>query len=426
MMNIDNTRDSGIVHHVIPDLKERVQAVDPNGGRCLVENCSSTRAIEYCHLVPRSFPQSYLESLEWYWNMRANTLNLDTRCNIFPANASVHHIHDNCRFVLAPEESIVQQYYDTLDPIIRMAWRPRFPIIPDRNNFRYTLIPIKDMEDIAFSRQTLTGAPPIPNDFTTHLYPYDTLPVLISHIHPKYAIVSAGAKLSKLPRDRVHALLQSFPRLLNIMHLYRAWIFPPPANFAEDDSFWPPYDPSDEKDNEDNDEGGKPRGKDHKDTITEKGRCRIQKRPREQSPTGNSPRARAAYRQSDEVDEYEEVEESDCDTVITPKGRYTGGYWRRKQNRRKVVGDRLSASGKRKRSSGLSHVNIGQHTRKVGKMEWNGDALRSWSSQIVPEKQVDLIQDVTALDVEHPDVCGAQVLSKSDAAHLHGGLCASI
>ncbi|KAF5348152.1 hypothetical protein D9756_010774 [Leucocoprinus leucothites] len=385
-MDIDSTPGSShIVHYVSSNLKERVQAVDPTGGRCLVENCSSTRAIEYCYLVPpRSWQISgILNALEWHWNMRANTLNLDTGRNVFPAGASVHHMYDTGRWVLAPEEAIVQQYYDTLDPICG-AVRARFPIIPDRNDFQYTLIPIKDMEDIAFSRQTATDASPVPDNFTTHLYPYDTLPFLVSHIHPKYAIVSAGQNMSCLPLDRLQALVQSFPRLINIMVLYRAWMFHPPINNREDDSFWPPYDPSGDDGSEENEEGD-----DLKDAVTEKGRytgTRL-KRAREESPAGNHPRIRAANQQSGEVEEYEEIEVRDCDSVITRKGRCTGRYRRRKQNRHEVADDRLSASGKEKQSCGLAQMTVGEHTRKVGKMEWNRDAVRSWSSQVLHEKQ---------------------------------------
>ncbi|KXN85948.1 Pre-mRNA-splicing factor brr2 [Leucoagaricus sp. SymC.cos] len=179
-MDIDSTPGSRIVHHACPNIKERVQAVDPNGGRCLVENCSSTRAIQYYHLVPRNVwtDSGILDALEWHWNMRANTLNLDTRRNVFPAGASVHHMLDTGRWVLVPEEAIVQQYYDALDPILKSAERARFPIIPDCNDFQYTLIPIKDMEDIAFTRQMATGGPPVPDNFVTHLFPYNTFPFL--------------------------------------------------------------------------------------------------------------------------------------------------------------------------------------------------------------------------------------------------------
>ncbi|KXN90286.1 hypothetical protein AN958_04427 [Leucoagaricus sp. SymC.cos] len=407
-MDIDSTLGSRIVHHASPNIKERVQAVDPNGGRCLVENCSSTRAIEYYHLVPRKLwtNSGILDALEWRWNMRANTLNIDTHCNVFPAGASVHHMFDTGRWVLVPKEAIVQQYYNALHPILKSAERARFPIIPDRNDFQYTLIPIKDMEDIAFTRQTATGAPPVPEDFVTHLFPYNTFPFLVSHIHPKFAIVSAGAQLLCMPPDRRDALLQSFPRLLNIIVLHQAWTFPLPMNYKEDDSFWPPYDTSDDDGNEDDDEGDDPKDKDYKDAATEKGRYRgTHKRAREESPTGKPPHTRASNRQPGEVDEYGKIEDSDCDTLMTKKGRYTGGYQRRKQNRHEMAGERLSASGKRKRSCGLSRVTVGEHTRKVGKMEWNEDALRNWSSQILPEKQVDPI-GVTALKVEHTDVCG--------------------
>ncbi|KAH7924209.1 hypothetical protein BV22DRAFT_522958 [Leucogyrophana mollusca] len=103
-MDIDNTLGSRIVDYVRPSTKECVQAVDSDEGRCLVENCSPTHGIEYYQLLSRKHWQNadlvydpktnptlvpppirhQLDSLEWHWNLRANTLNLDARCNVFP------------------------------------------------------------------------------------------------------------------------------------------------------------------------------------------------------------------------------------------------------------------------------------------------------------------------------------------------------
>lgn len=37
----------------VPRPRERVAEVDPNKGRCLIENCSTANGIEYAHCVPR-------------------------------------------------------------------------------------------------------------------------------------------------------------------------------------------------------------------------------------------------------------------------------------------------------------------------------------------------------------------------------------
>ena len=33
------------------ELRDRVLETDPNHGRCIVENCDASRAIEYCHII---------------------------------------------------------------------------------------------------------------------------------------------------------------------------------------------------------------------------------------------------------------------------------------------------------------------------------------------------------------------------------------
>ena len=76
-----------------PGIFELVPEVDPNGGRCLLEN--QTGGIEFCHYIPMGIrtdkaPVRYtlrtvleLDYLEWFWNMRYDSLSLDTRYNIF-------------------------------------------------------------------------------------------------------------------------------------------------------------------------------------------------------------------------------------------------------------------------------------------------------------------------------------------------------
>ncbi|TFK19818.1 hypothetical protein FA15DRAFT_157931 [Coprinopsis marcescibilis] len=83
--DLDSTPESRIEDDGRISVIRRVQAVDPNGGRCLVENCSPARIVEYCHVVPRKLwrDTQLLDSLEWFWRMRKNTLNLETRRNIF-------------------------------------------------------------------------------------------------------------------------------------------------------------------------------------------------------------------------------------------------------------------------------------------------------------------------------------------------------
>ncbi|EAU82991.2 hypothetical protein CC1G_09253 [Coprinopsis cinerea okayama7 len=72
--------------------------------------------------------------------------------------------------------------------------------------YNYTFLPLtKDLEQIGIHRQTCDSPPA----FTTHTYPFDTLPTLKSHIHPKFAITHLGAAL----RDLAHSSLERYLKL---------------------------------------------------------------------------------------------------------------------------------------------------------------------------------------------------------------------
>ena len=150
------------------ELKERVLEIDPNHGRCIVENCDTSRAIEYCHIFSRSYwdhsslvrgfyilagmrlmmHHSQLSSLEWFWKMRARTLNLDTCRNVVPSEfcfalmvlhynskqtvgSSVHHMYNAGLWALLPDDAIVQQYSQCLAKDFPIAFTSRedFPVI---------------------------------------------------------------------------------------------------------------------------------------------------------------------------------------------------------------------------------------------------------------------------------------------------------
>lgn len=89
------------------------------------------------------------------------------------------------------------------------------------------------MERIAFLRQYSSTdhalvSHPQPQIFDTlsHGYPFDTLPLLKSHLHPKFAIVDAGRKLSS-SSDLLRKLIQILPALepsiTLLLAVYHMW-----------------------------------------------------------------------------------------------------------------------------------------------------------------------------------------------------------
>ena len=91
-----------------------------------------------------------------------------------------------------------------------------------------------------------TESNPVPWS-TTHHYPFKTLPTIKSHLHPKFAIVNAGAKMQELSDknyDDFARVLRDFPCLRLVMDLLTAWkrsprfsdtTFDVPFDISEDD-----------------------------------------------------------------------------------------------------------------------------------------------------------------------------------------------
>ncbi|EPQ55561.1 hypothetical protein GLOTRDRAFT_110941, partial [Gloeophyllum trabeum ATCC 11539] len=192
-----------------PAVGHRVEAVDPNGRRCTVEHCPRERAVQLCHVLPRSTHETLLSSLEWFWRMRHRSLNLDTRYNIFPLGASLHFLHDHHRWALLPPDEIVNQYAATLRRG-RVAVREDFPAIGN-DIYTYRFLPLhSDMKTFGVTQQT--QHPPTADSFASFVYPFDGL-ILRSHIHPKFAIVELGRKMARLGPEVWVPLVTQWPIL---------------------------------------------------------------------------------------------------------------------------------------------------------------------------------------------------------------------
>ncbi|KAF8196540.1 hypothetical protein BJ912DRAFT_1140837 [Pholiota molesta] len=198
-----------------------------------------------------------MNSIEWFWNMRRKTLNLNTRRNIVCLGASLRTLMDNGNWALLPSEEIIMQYASTLQPgKIAIADRRNFPDIPDGIR-PYRLLPLFRMEKLGITIQ-IDQAPVGPESFVNYVYPFDNLPDFDSHIHPKFAILALGKKLLEMEtksivakRVALNKLLEKFPILEEVRRLYTAWTAIPDAkDVAADGSYAAPDNDSDDDDSE--------------------------------------------------------------------------------------------------------------------------------------------------------------------------------
>ncbi|KAF9037600.1 hypothetical protein BJ165DRAFT_1501962 [Panaeolus papilionaceus] len=196
--------------------KRRAQSADPNLRRCLIENCSKTQAVEVAHVFSRESLTYLIEGLEWNWAMKKGTLNLDTRQNIFFLGASMHEMYKNKIWALLPEKDVVYQYFDKEGSC--PLKRPKFPQV-EGDTFQYKILPIQDMEDVYITRQTTNSNEP----FAVHDYPFEDLPTITSHVHPKFAILHLGQILRNRGVPTKKTLMQKLPWLEDVSELFTWW-----------------------------------------------------------------------------------------------------------------------------------------------------------------------------------------------------------
>ncbi|KAF7424617.1 hypothetical protein PC9H_009925 [Pleurotus ostreatus] len=255
---LEDTLDSRSTRSL--NIAARVNAVCPHKDRCLLQNLGPESGIQYAHVVPRALAQDdeLMNKLEWYWGMARRTIDLDTCYNMFPCGAQFHISHDALRWGLLPSDDIVAQYHDSLTRVHSefYAERTNFPNIPD-GNFSYRFLPLRDMELVPIIRLRMPtpGNSLGPSDTVTHYFPFDTMPILTSHIHPKFAIFELGRQIAAFPMDVKIKLINTTPILCSILDIFRAWSESPPAGFLADTAFNPHPDDDDDEDEDCSDAG---------------------------------------------------------------------------------------------------------------------------------------------------------------------------
>ena len=198
---------------------------------------------------------------------------------------------------------------------------------------------------------TKTDDPPANDDIYIHRYPFDALPTLVSHIHPKFVIVSAGIQLDRIKKEDREAIFKTLPILADIFQIYLAWTRSVVQLEKEDTSFWPPYDPgaNDDSSDDSQNDGDDPNDKDY-GSRTEIGRIGSRKRRMAEPPTPSRPRSSRMRRARNEP----------------------------------MEPDHASRALKRKKSSNLSRRSLIEHTKKTGKIGWDKDAFMEWTRNCQP------------------------------------------
>ncbi|PPQ74144.1 hypothetical protein CVT24_012837 [Panaeolus cyanescens] len=212
------------VHH---SAQERSAHVDPNEQRCLIENRSMNTSVELGHVYDRYFTtdKATMDGIEWCWGLRRGSLHLDTRRNTFVLDISVLKLYKSRKWILIPEESVVDRYF-----VANKKWKPLSrsqmqELKVKETVHRYTIAPVWGMEDVSLARQSSDD----PSIVKIHSYPFETMPTIISHVDPKFVILQAGSVMScDFAPDNLPGVKEGSDTLRKIDRLYLAWTSDPP------------------------------------------------------------------------------------------------------------------------------------------------------------------------------------------------------
>ncbi|KIJ23681.1 hypothetical protein M422DRAFT_39494 [Sphaerobolus stellatus SS14] len=236
--------------------KHKAAVADPNDGKCLLSLQSAP--VQACRLVPRRLRGSKLKSLEWWWGLPYNTLNVDTRYNIVfracflftyhislqtlrAVRPDLHILLDSDYWMLVPDPATIDMIYDLM--LEQLKKRRQRRLIYPTTVFTYRLVPLLPMKEVTITRITPTALnpqDPLPQ-FDDHRYPFANLGPLLSHARPHFALYNAGAKIPPLYSPNIVDIFRQCMQIpttnaagsyiSKIKGLYRLWTSNAPPDF---------------------------------------------------------------------------------------------------------------------------------------------------------------------------------------------------
>jgi hypothetical protein len=115
-------------------------------------------------------------------------------------------------------------------------------------------LPDPDIEKRAIARRDVISPDKKPI-ITIHEYPFDKIPLLKSHLQPKFVIYNAGKKLAGLKNALLKKVIKDYPSTASMLSLYEAWMREPADDREEDPSYnLPDVNEDDDEDDDDNED----------------------------------------------------------------------------------------------------------------------------------------------------------------------------
>jgi len=188
----------------------------------------------------RATKDDLLTKLEFSWGMRRETLNVDTRLNIVRLRRDAHALFDTGRFILLPEDDVVEKYMkgekpdfngDVRDSIVFAQPHGLMHSNQRTNNvcYKYTLIASPKTDGYPLHRLPFPALPGESQEAVNFLYPFSSFPVLQSHVHPCFAICHAGRFKPNVEQYVLSTSKDLYFRLSKVLFTYARWMSTRPS-----------------------------------------------------------------------------------------------------------------------------------------------------------------------------------------------------
>jgi hypothetical protein len=188
-------------------------------------------------------------------------------------------------------------------------------------------------ENIEITRPAPTSKDDHTQTLTRHIYPFDTLPLLESHLHPKFVIYNSGKKIKGLEVPEYEKLIEQFPQLGDVEIVYMAWLESLPKTVKDDASYNAPVDSDDDYDSDD-----------------------IVDDPRDEDYVLDARSMKASQKRK-----------------LSPRPKRSPAKRQKPGSNRKVLSEVMF------NMDPLSEVRLSSHNRQIGGAPWTHDRIRQWS-----------------------------------------------
>ncbi|EED77977.1 predicted protein [Postia placenta Mad-698-R] len=218
------SRKSGITN----GARQRAVKASRNGGACIISGLKD-KSVQQCHVLPRATHASILTSLEWWWGINKEGLNVDSSRNMVFLRGDLHVLWDRGDILIAPMPDVVNKFMDKYKDGER---HNILEVIGRKKIHWYCVIPHPSLSGGARSRAKRA----IRQGFTNGFHKLKFVPC---NAQPHFMIMNAAMKIMENKElwvkglqefyKRIHLKVDASRVVENFLTLNALWTAPPPG-----------------------------------------------------------------------------------------------------------------------------------------------------------------------------------------------------